>query len=104
VLAPAAKWRASIVPKSSGIESTTGACECEQDSRANNECPRNYLWSTLMTRVFEIDVLKCPDCNGRVKILAAIHSPVNTRKILECMGLPSLAPPIARTVSELTLE
>jgi hypothetical protein len=100
VLAPAAKWRASIVPESSEIESVTAACECGQDSKAKNERPRNYLWATLMSRVFEIDVLKCSGCNGRLRILAAIHPPVNTRKILECMGFPSRAPPIARAVSE----
>jgi hypothetical protein len=57
-----------------------------------------------MARVFEFDVLKCPECNGRLKILAVIHPPFNTRKILECMGLPSRAPPIARAVFERTFE
>jgi putative transposase len=104
VIAPTAKWRGSIVPESSEIDSLTGACECEQDSKAKNGRQRNHLWSTLMSRVFEIDVLKCPDCNGCLKILAAIHPPVNTRKILECMGLPSRAPPVARAASESALE
>jgi hypothetical protein len=53
-----------------------------------------------MKRVFEFDVLNCPDCNGRMKILAAIHPPINTRKILECMGLPIRPPPVARAKSE----
>jgi len=30
--------------------------------------------------------------------------PVHTRKILECMGLPSHSPPIARAVSNFTFE
>jgi hypothetical protein len=34
---------------------------------------QNYSWAELMKRVYEIDVLKCPDCSGRLKILAAIH-------------------------------
>jgi hypothetical protein len=104
VLAPAAKWRASIVPASSEIESITDACECEQHCTAKNERPRNYLWATLMSRVFEIDVLKCEKCNGRLRILAAIHPPINTRKILDCMRLPSRAPPIARAASESAVE
>jgi hypothetical protein len=104
VLAPASKWRAFIVPGSSEIESIAGACEWEQDSRAKNDPPRNYLWATLMSRVFEIDVLKCPDCSGRLRILAAILPPINTRKILDCMGLPSRAPPIARAASESAVE
>jgi hypothetical protein len=104
VLAPAAKRRACIVPESPGIESMSGDCECDQDGRAKNERPRNYLWATLMSRVFEIDVLKCPDCCGHLRILAAIHPPVNTRKILDCMGLPSRAPPIARAASQTEVE
>jgi hypothetical protein len=55
---------------------------------------RNYVWAELMKRVWEIDVLECPRCFGRMRIVAAIHSPDATRKILECLGLPSRAPPL----------
>ena len=48
-----------------------------------------------MRRVFEIDVLQCPRCQGPMKILAQIHPPQTTRKILECLGLPARPPPIA---------
>lgn len=103
-LAPSAKWREAIVPESPDDEHETDPCDCG-DCRSGKKKPRrNYSWAFLMARVFEIDVLKCSDCNGRLKILAAIHPPINTRKILECMGLPSRAPPIARAVSESTLE
>jgi hypothetical protein len=57
-----------------------------------------------MARVFEIDVLKCSDCNGRLKILAAIHPPGNTRKILKCMGLPTRPPPVAPAIFGYTFE
>jgi len=40
-----------------------------------------------------------------MKILAAIHPPDATRKILECLGLPTRAPPLAPAVSGgLTLQ
>jgi hypothetical protein len=95
VIAPAAKWRAAITPECPEMESAA----CGHKKYLNEKKRRrNYAWAALMARVFEIDVLKCPDCNGRLRILAAIHPPVNTRKILECMGLPSRAPPIARAV------
>jgi len=32
---------------------------------------------------------------GQMKILAAIHPPDATRRILECLGLPSRGPPLA---------
>ena len=47
-----------------------------------------------MRRVFEIDVLECPRCAGAMRILAAIHPPETTVAILECLGLPTRAPPV----------
>ena len=35
-----------------------------------------------------------------MRILAAIHSPEDIRKILECLGLPSRPPPISSAVSD----
>ena len=42
-----------------------------------------------MRRVFEIDVLECPECGSAMRILAAIHPPEATHAILECLRLPS---------------
>ncbi len=47
-----------------------------------------------MQRVFAIDVLECPRCHGRMRILATIHPPQATGAILECLGLSARAPPI----------
>ena len=49
--------------------------------------------------IFEVDVLECPHCKGRLRILAAIHPPDATRKILECLGLPDRTPPLTPAVS-----
>ncbi len=57
---------------------------------------RYYGWSELMSRVFEIDVLRCPRCKASpMRILAAIHPPTITQAILKSLGLPTRAPPIA---------
>ena len=48
-----------------------------------------------MRRVFAIGVLECLLCGDTMRILAAIQSPEPIRKILDCLGLPSRAPPIA---------
>ena len=66
--------------------------------------PRNYAWAELMRRVWALDVLECPRCLARTRILAAIHPPDATRKILDCLGLPSRAPPVAAAVSEPTVQ
>jgi hypothetical protein len=117
LLAPAAKWRARIAPesgiKSPALRDTVGATQASSSvadparvsvetspgraslQSAPHRHGRNYTWAELMKRVFEIDVLECPRCLGRMRILAAIHPPDATRKILECLGLPSRAPPVA---------
>ena len=57
--------------------------------------PRRLSWAELMRRVFAIDVLECPNCGGPMRFLAAIHPPETTRAMLECLKLPSQAPPTA---------
>jgi hypothetical protein len=53
-----------------------------------------------MRRVFLIDILECPRCKGRMKILCGIHPPEAIRKILDCLGLPSRPPPLAPALPE----
>ena len=47
-----------------------------------------------MARTFEFDVLQCPRCGGRMKIIAAIESPEVARRILGCLGIVSRPPPL----------
>jgi hypothetical protein len=57
--------------------------------------PRRLPWAELLRRVFAADVLECPRCGGRMRLLAAIHAPDATQSILGCLDLPSRAPPMA---------
>ncbi len=57
--------------------------------------PRRLAWADLLRRVFAVDVLECPRCGGRMRLLATIHPPEATQAILECLALPPRAPPIA---------
>ena len=105
VLAPAAAWRPFVIPESESSEPLTHPrCPARKPllkddaGRAGEKrgCrPRNYSWAELMRCVFSADVLKCPCCGARMRILAAIPPPEAIRKILECLGLPSRPPPIA---------
>jgi hypothetical protein len=47
-------------------------------------------------RVFPIDVLECPHCGTRRKLIAWITDGVVVRKILDHLGLPSEPPILAR--------
>jgi len=53
-----------------------------------------------MRRVFALDVLECPRCFGRMRIVAAIHPPEALGKIPDCLGQPSRAPPISPAVEK----
>ena len=108
VLAPAAKWRSQIVPTAPDNDAGDGLCPHapRTDASGNRSATRsrNYSWAQLMRRVFEIDVLECPQCGGPLRVLAAIQSPGAIRKILDCLGLPSRAPPIAPAAADPDLQ
>jgi hypothetical protein len=110
ILAPSAAWRPLIIPESETSDPLRHsncparkqllAPETGKPQKKRGCRPRNYSWSELMRRVFSIDVLACPRCGGRMRILCAIHPPEAIRKILDCLGLPSRPPPIARAIPE----
>lgn len=57
-------------------------------------------WADLLQRVFEVDALRCPQCGGRMRILSAITEPDVARRILECLDMPSRAPPLGKPKGE----
>ena len=65
VLAPCAGWRDRVVPARSHPGKAAGTARPL----------RRYAWADLLRRVFAVDVLECPDCGGRMRLLAAIHPP-----------------------------
>ncbi len=65
--------------------------------RAANEAsppakPRDWKWADLMRRVFDLDVLQCPRCGGRMSVIATIEAADVLRKILGHLGLPTEPP------------
>ena len=49
----------------------------------------------MLKRVFEIDLERCPNCGGALKIIAAILEQPVIEKILTHLGLQARAPPRA---------
>jgi hypothetical protein len=84
-LAPNANLRDQIVPAS--------------DEESSDPGPRSkrLTWAALLKRAFGIDVMQCPECGGRMRVIATISQdqPDVIKAILEAMGLPSEAPPLA---------
>jgi hypothetical protein len=55
---------------------------------------RRLDWAALMLRVFAIDVLQCPRCTGRMRVIA-FTEPMVIRRILDHVSMleASRAPP-----------
>jgi hypothetical protein len=53
-------------------------------------------WATLLRRSFDVDAMQCPKCQGRLRVIAVVTEREPVRRILECLGLPIDAPPVAR--------
>jgi hypothetical protein len=111
IFAPSSGWRSLVVPagKPDAEEScyrnhkgSDGKSDKRKQAREKEGQtpkgghPRNYGWAELMRRVFDLDVLKCDSCGGRMRILCAINPPEAIKKILDCLGLPSRPPPSLR--------
>ena len=48
--------------------------------------PRHWEWAHLMRRAFNIDVLACPQCGGRLRVIATVEDPGATRAILAALA------------------
>jgi hypothetical protein len=53
---------------------------------------RRLLWAELLKRAFGVDPRQCPDCGGRMKMIATIMRTDVVRLILDAQGLPTEAP------------
>ena len=66
---------------------------------------RNWTWAALMRRAFALDVLACPRCGGRLRVIATVEDPVRVRQILaarrpaETLGPGPPAPPGVPTMA-----
>ena len=52
-------------------------------------------WAQLLARVYEIDPLQCPACDGPMRILAFLTDPTVVRPILRHLRIPEHPPPIS---------
>jgi len=62
---------------------------------------RHVPWAELLRRDCEIDALACPDCGGRLRLLATIEDPTIATEILEHLGL-EVEPPQPVAAAALT--
>lgn len=48
---------------------------------------RRLDWALMMKRTFGFDVLVCPRCSGKMRVIATITEPPVVRQILEHLGV-----------------
>ena len=111
VLAPHARWRARVVaygplpgiaPMPPNLDDDTGA-------PAMPPQPRHWAWANLMRRAFDIDVLACPRCGGRLRLLGTIGDPAAIRGLLGSLavaaeGVDRAPPPVTLEPTTLVTE
>jgi hypothetical protein len=105
VLAPNSKARQRIVPEAP--EPVPSAPVTEARARTT-EKPRRVKsaeqparthripWADLLRKVYAIDVLACPECSGRIQLIAFIAEAKVAKRILDHLALDSTGPPVAR--------
>lgn len=96
VLAPRAAWRSAVVGATvDGGDAADGASSGEADGgerRARTSRTGAYQWAELMRRTFEIDVLACPGCGGRLRLVALIEQASAIARLLRHLELPTDVP------------
>jgi hypothetical protein len=99
LLAPRARWRERVAPEPTVLAPPLAAGPEGEKAKSGS---RAWNWAVLMHRAFAIDVLECPHCGGRLRLIATLHDPAVIRKILAHLGMarsgpsPGPAPPEPR--------
>jgi Putative transposase len=105
VFAPHSSARRRVVPPApaasppaSPVAEVAGRGAASDDEPVKVEPPRTYRvpWADLLKKVFALDILACPECSGRLKLIAFIASEAVARRILDHLGLDATGPPLAR--------
>jgi hypothetical protein len=81
----------------------TSASPDASDESTTAPVSRHWAWADLMRRAFDLDVLACPRCGGRLRLIATIEDPDAIRAILVAgtgsRELADRAPPFAQALN-----
>ena len=71
-----------------------------------SSAPSRKEWARRIQKIYEVDPLNCPKCNGAMRILAFIEDQDVIRKILSHLGLweESPRPPPPKSTPALVLD
>jgi hypothetical protein len=95
VLAPRAAWRTHVVTCDARLDCTPPLVidvAPAPPADASRGSGRGQLWAELMRRSFGLDVLACPRCGGRLRLIALIDEAAVIARILRHLDLPTEIP------------
>jgi hypothetical protein len=111
VLAPGARFRPLVVPPPPTASSSAATPSENAPSPEPPHTPppadaaapghpethrcRYRPWAELMKRTFAVDVIACPRCAGRMRLLALVKDKDSVSRFLAGIGEPTLPPPLA---------
>jgi hypothetical protein len=100
-----------VVPVTQPLDTPVAVSSPEDHDSMPATVPRRGRWTPraeLLKRVFLVDVLVCPECSGRMRILVAILDKNSIQAILRHCGFPTgppaIVPSLGRQSSELPEE
>jgi hypothetical protein len=85
VLAPASPWRSRVAPR---VEATEAGTEPDPGEPKGVKTRHGTYrpWAELLRRTFGVDVLECPKCKGRMKLVAMVTEPKSIARYLASIG------------------
>lgn len=102
ILAPNAKLRPLIVPRSPTAEPSADGVQLDlfpdlaavdADNDSGGDEPRRKPWAWLLKHVWQIDVTTCIRCGGHVRWIEAATEPEDIARLLAAHGERSTGPP-----------
>ena len=93
-----ARWRSQVVSDGRTVagDSDAGQGDAGPRDAGGHRLPRSWAWAALMHRAFDLDVLACPRCGGRLRLIAPGQDPGVVRAILAHLGLAPAPDPHKR--------
>jgi hypothetical protein len=93
-------WRAEVVRRQTSGDGCAAGLKKSVTEQAREADPavtarrqaRGKSWASLMARTFGFDVLACPRCGGRLRLIALIEERAVIERILRHLGLPMEIP------------
>ena len=95
VLGAASKLRPRIVPAPAPAPEANPVDPTTDSAPPRRRGCHYWSWSELLQRTFSLDVLSCPRCGGRLRLMAMTTEPKELARYLRALGEPTEAP--ART-------